>query len=98
MQKDWAALGASVRAQGAGVTAEEWKNIALFLRKVYQLGGDLEFLAGTFPSDKKKSALGLVKSIQVGGGGGWDGEGRVGRRSWRGGGVGGGQALPQPWG
>lgn len=79
VKKDWAALGASIKGKGADVTAEEWKNVALFLRKVYQLGGELEFLAGTFPSDKKKSALALVRSIQVWflvfrcGGGGGDG-------------------------
>lgn len=65
VQKDWAALGASIKGKGADVTAEEWKNVALFLRKVYQLGGDLEYLAGTFPPDKKKTALALVKGIQV---------------------------------
>lgn len=30
-----------------------------------QLGGDLEFLAGTFSSDKKKTAMALVRGIQV---------------------------------
>ncbi|CAB1121181.1 unnamed protein product [Ectocarpus sp. CCAP 1310/34] len=64
VQKDWAALGKSIESQGADVTADEWKNVALFLRKVYQLGGELEYLAGTFPPDKKKSALALVRSIQ----------------------------------
>lgn len=65
VQKDWAALGASIKGKGADVTPEEWKNTSLFLRKVYQLGGELEFLAGTFPPDKKKPALALVKSILV---------------------------------
>lgn len=65
VQNDWAALGKSIESQGADVTAEEWKNVALFLRKVYQLGGELEYLAGTFPPDKKKSALALVRNIQV---------------------------------
>ena len=65
VQKDWAALGASIKGKGADTTPEEWKNVSLFLRKVYQLGGELEFLAGTFPSDKKKTAQALVKSIQV---------------------------------
>ncbi|CAM9202320.1 unnamed protein product [Ectocarpus sp. 8 AP-2014] len=64
VQKDWAALGKSIESQGADVTADQWKNVALFLRKVYQLGGELEYLAGTFPPDKKKSALALVRSIQ----------------------------------
>ncbi|CAN0020112.1 unnamed protein product [Ectocarpus sp. 6 AP-2014] len=64
VQKDWVALGKSIDSQGADVTADEWKNVALFLRKVYQLGGELEYLAGTFPPDKKKSALALVRSIQ----------------------------------
>ncbi|CAM9691369.1 unnamed protein product, partial [Hapterophycus canaliculatus] len=64
VQRDWAALGKSIKDQGASVTPEEWKNVALFLRKVYQLGGDLEYLAGTFPSDKKKSAVALVRTIQ----------------------------------
>eukprot|EP00903_Cladosiphon_okamuranus_P017956 g16520.t1 len=64
VQKDWAALGVSLKDKGANVSPEEWKNVSLFLRKVYQLGGELEFLAGTFPSDKKKTALALVKSIQ----------------------------------
>ncbi|CAN0486305.1 unnamed protein product, partial [Ectocarpus sp. 12 AP-2014] len=64
VQKDWAALGKSIESQGADVTADEWKNVALFLRKVYQLGGELEYLAGTFSLDKKKSALALVRSIQ----------------------------------
>jgi len=36
VQKDWAALGATIKAKGADVTPEEWKNVALFLRKVYQ--------------------------------------------------------------
>lgn len=65
VQRDWAALGKSITDQGADVTPEEWKNVALFLRKVYQLGGDLEFLAGTFPSEKKKAAVALVRTIQV---------------------------------
>lgn len=65
VQKDWGALGASIRGKGADPTPEEWKNVSLFLRKVYQLGGELEFLAGTFPPDKKKPAQALVKSIQV---------------------------------
>ena len=30
-----------------------------------QLGGDLEFLAGTFSADKKKTAMALVRGIQV---------------------------------
>ncbi|CAM9642536.1 unnamed protein product [Scytosiphon promiscuus] len=64
VQRDWAALGKSIKDQGASVTPEEWKNVALFLRKVYQLGGDLEYLAGTFPSDKKKAAVALVRAIQ----------------------------------
>ncbi|CAN0041334.1 unnamed protein product [Pylaiella littoralis] len=64
VQNDWIALGKSIKSQGDGVTDGEWKNVALFLRKVYQLGGDLEFLAGTLSSDKKKSALALVRNIQ----------------------------------
>lgn len=31
-----------------------------------QLGGDLEFIAGGFSPDKKKTALALVRDIQVG--------------------------------
>eukprot|EP00904_Undaria_pinnatifida_P008763 jgi/Undpi1/5016/HiC_scaffold_19.g08368.m1 len=64
VQKDWIALGKTVKSQGADVSAGEWKNVALFLRKVYQLGGDLEFLAGTFSADKKKTAMALVRGIQ----------------------------------
>ena len=36
VQKDWAALGKTIKARGADVTPEEWKNVALFLRRVYQ--------------------------------------------------------------
>lgn len=32
---------------------------------VVQLGGDLEFIAGGFSPDKKKTALALVRDIQV---------------------------------
>lgn len=37
VQKDWIALGKSIKDQGADVTPTEWKNVALFLRKVYQV-------------------------------------------------------------
>lgn len=38
VQRDWVALGKTVNEKKAGVSDEEWKNIALFLRKVYQVG------------------------------------------------------------
>ncbi|CAM9300063.1 unnamed protein product, partial [Laminaria digitata] len=43
VQKDWVALGKTVRSQGAEVSAGEWKNVALFLRKVYQASGGVFF-------------------------------------------------------
>lgn len=36
VQKDWIALGKTVKDKRADLTADEWKNVALFLRKVYQ--------------------------------------------------------------
>lgn len=38
-------------------------NVSMY---VVQLGGDLEFIAGGFSPDKKKTALALVRDIQVG--------------------------------
>lgn len=41
-------------------------SLRLFLNRCsVQLGGDLEFLAGTFSADKKKTAMALVRGIQV---------------------------------
>lgn len=37
VQKDWIALSQTIKKKRADVSDEEWKNVALFLRKVYQV-------------------------------------------------------------
>ncbi|CAM9246196.1 unnamed protein product [Discosporangium mesarthrocarpum] len=65
IQKDWIALGKTISARGSELSPEEWKNVAFFLRRVYQTGDDLNFLAGGLDPTKKKTALSLVKGIQT---------------------------------
>lgn len=48
-QQDWAALGNTMRERGSSLSQEEWKNVALFLRKVYQVGSGIGSQYGRTP-------------------------------------------------
>lgn len=37
VQKDWIALSQTIKKKRGDVSDEEWRNVALFLRKVYQV-------------------------------------------------------------
>ena len=45
-------------------SAEEWKNVALFLRQLYSVGDDMMFLSKGFNKEKKEKAAELVKRFQ----------------------------------
>ena len=42
-------------------SAEEWKNVALFLRQLYSVGDDMAFMSKGFDTKKKGEAQALIK-------------------------------------
>lgn len=65
VRKDWAALGQTIKNKGADVAPEEWKNVALFLRKVYQ-ASLLFFVGGGALASMGTGRLRCQSSVRVG--------------------------------
>ena len=62
-QRDWVAIGKRVK-RGDNISDEEWKNIALYLRKLYAVGDDMASIAKGLDRDKQAGATALVKSFK----------------------------------
>ncbi|CAM9757012.1 unnamed protein product [Chrysoparadoxa australica] len=61
---DWAALGKTISNRGNELSAEEWKNVALFLRRIYQVANDdMRSMAGGFSGDSKKASSQIIDSL-----------------------------------
>ena len=61
-QKDWAAVATRVKSGEA--SDEEWKNIQLYLRKLYSVGDDMTSMAKGLPGSSQASALELIKDFK----------------------------------
>ncbi|KAG5177417.1 hypothetical protein JKP88DRAFT_86003 [Tribonema minus] len=64
LQKDWAAIGKTVRER-EDVAGDEWQNVQLYLRKMYQQGEELKGMAKGFAEPKRAQALALVEAVRA---------------------------------
>mmetsp|Transcript_30385 Transcript_30385/g.70442 ORF Transcript_30385/g.70442 Transcript_30385/m.70442 type:complete len:210 (-) Transcript_30385:39-668(-) len=63
-KREWNKLGKSIATRHEEYSAEEWKNVALFLRQLYSTGDDMNFMARSFDKTKRGEATELIKRFQ----------------------------------
>eukprot|EP00640_Fibrocapsa_japonica_P006715 CAMPEP_0113944032 /NCGR_PEP_ID=MMETSP1339-20121228/30593_1 /TAXON_ID=94617 /ORGANISM="Fibrocapsa japonica" /LENGTH=171 /DNA_ID=CAMNT_0000949085 /DNA_START=170 /DNA_END=685 /DNA_ORIENTATION=+ /assembly_acc=CAM_ASM_000762 len=61
-QKDVAAIIQTLKDRGAELDDTEWKNLGGYLRKIYQVEPDLNFMARTLGKSEKEEAKTLIST------------------------------------